>query len=38
LGIESNTALVCSTEGCRVMGKGSVYVSSVQKTTRYQEE
>lgn len=38
LGIESNTALVCSTEGCRVVGKGCVFVSTVLKTTRYQEE
>jgi cyanophycinase-like exopeptidase len=37
LGIESNTALICSTEGCRVMGEGNVFVSTVLKTTRYQE-
>ncbi len=38
LGIESNTALICSTEDCRVVGEGSVIVSTVLKTTRYQEE
>ncbi|MHC1781664.1 MAG: Type 1 glutamine amidotransferase-like domain-containing protein [Anaerolineaceae bacterium] len=38
VGIEANTALVCSSRGCQALGAGSVYVSTEQKTTRYQGE
>jgi cyanophycinase-like exopeptidase len=38
VGIEANTALVCSSHGCQVIGAGSVYVSTERKTTRYQVE
>lgn len=38
IGIEGNTALVCTDEGCRVIGAGKVYLSTAHQTTEYTAE
>lgn len=38
VGIEANTALVCTNEGCEAIGPGNVHISSIIRTTSYKGE